>query len=90
MKASVYETLAKQVPPGPRQDAALRTFISFLEHSYSLVENRNEWFAEFQFALPRISRASTPKDANRVLSEMVRSTNPVVSLYAQAEQLVPR
>lgn len=73
---------------GPDRDAVLSAYLAWLsQNSYQIV-HRVEWFYPVNAMILRaFGDARTMKSAIR---ELLSSKDPVISLYAQLEQLVPR
>jgi hypothetical protein len=83
MKSQVYLQLVQLVPPGKARDNALGNHRSFLEQSWFQIENHNFWFTDVALLL------KDTRDREWRLSELSRSANPVIALYAQLEKLIP-
>ncbi|HLK62962.1 MAG TPA: hypothetical protein VKU19_05960 [Bryobacteraceae bacterium] len=85
--SETLSTLASLVPPGPARDNAMGNYRTFLETRYAVTENRNLWFTQVNRMLKAAVHAEDSKERAWILSELSRSTNPIIALYAKIEAL---
>jgi hypothetical protein len=84
-KCVVYQALLQMIPPGPRRDQILETFMSFVGNSNLQQESPVEWFKHVQSMLNRV-RDTNSVEAGKVLEALGASGNPVLALYAALER----
>jgi hypothetical protein len=88
MKADALNALATLAPPGPARERAMEDYRSFLEDYYYSIDNSNLWFTMFRHMLYTARFSSEPKNKLWILSELARSTNPVIAFYAKLETTI--
>lgn len=88
-KTRFYSQLLELVPAGPDRDLVLGTLLAWLQQSQGYQrEHAAEWFYPVNALIIRaFAESATMKTT---LRELRRSADPVISLYAQLEQLLPR
>jgi len=81
--AQAYAQIASLVPPGPERENAMGVFLNFLETRYAAVRSRNLWFVFVRDMLGQARRTKDSKEREWILGRLGRSSNPVISLYAE-------
>ena len=76
------------MPNGPDRAAILRGFLDFLQRNSFQRESRLEWFLPVNSMVARVSL--DPAGMGDLLRDLSNSPDPIISLYAALEQLVPR
>ena len=74
-------------PPGPDREKVLRRLVGFLGSSSFQQESVLEWYAQVQRTASSV-RALGPEATARFLSELERSGNPILNLYAVAAKVI--
>jgi hypothetical protein len=87
-KCSVYSELFSLVPNGSDREMLVRANLGYLKQSSQAAASRIEWFYPVNLLIVRI--ALDPLGLGPLLEDLRKSGDPVVSLYARLEQLVPR
>jgi uncharacterized protein (DUF2147 family) len=85
MKADALNLLATLAPPSPMRDKAMEEYIDFLENYSPSIQNVNLWFTMFRHMLYTARFSDDPRDKSWILSELARSSDPIISLYAKLE-----
>ena len=87
-KSSTYEDLLNETPAGPLHDLLLSSLLAWLEQTDYRGGHRVEWF----YAVNKlIVHAFADRAANAAtVRELRRSEDPVISLYADLELMLPR
>lgn len=87
-KCLLYTNLIGLVPNGRERDSVLRSLLAFLKQNSFQNENRIEWFYAVNSLLARV--ATDPRGLAQLAAEMRECDDPVISLYASLEGLIPR
>lgn len=87
-KCFLFTNLVGLAPDGPERDAVLRSLLGFLKQNGFQNEDRIEWFYPVNSLLARV--AAEPRGMAQIAAEMRACDDPVISLYANLERLVPR
>ncbi|MGA8153134.1 MAG: hypothetical protein WB952_19440 [Terriglobales bacterium] len=88
MKADALNRLAVFPPPGPIRDKAMEEYRDFLETFYPSIQNPNLWFTMFRHMLYTARFSDDAKDKAWILSELARSSNPIIAFYATLESRI--
>jgi hypothetical protein len=88
MKADALNVLATLAPPGPAREKAMEDYRAFLEDYYYSIDNSNLWFTMFRHMLYTARFSDDPKNKLWILSELERSSNPVIAFYAELETTI--
>jgi len=83
LMAQAYAQIASLVPPGAERENAMGVFLNFLETRYAAVKSRNLWFVFVREMLGQARRTKDPVERAWILDHLARSSNPVISLYAE-------
>jgi hypothetical protein len=75
-------------PPGPDRGKVLRRLVAFLGSSSLQQESVLEWYAQVHRTASSV-RALGPEATATFLSELERSGNPILNLYAVAARVIP-
>ena len=84
-KADFLDLLATLPPPGARREAAMQDYREFMEEYYPSVQNPNLWFTMLRHMLYTARFSEDAEERAWILSELARSSNPIVVLYANLE-----
>jgi hypothetical protein len=79
-KTRFCSQLFSLAPGGPERDLILRTLLAWLQTNNYQRDHRAEWFFPVNALILQPS----------LQGELRRSPDPVIALYAQIEQLLPR
>lgn len=86
-KTRFYGELFGQAPDGPDRDLLLNTLLNWLQNNAYAHDHRVEWFYAVNTLIIRAFSDGRVQSTPRALRE---SSDPVIALYAQLEQLLPR
>jgi hypothetical protein len=87
-KAVIYKDLIELSPPGPQRSRIIESYVGFLGLNDFQAQNRIEWFWQFHLLLGGI-RISGLESRPEVVQMFEKSRDPILSLYARLEQLLP-
>ena len=87
-KSRFYTELFHQTPSGPQRDLLLSTLLGWLQQSGYQHNHRAEWFYPVNALI--IRTFADPAGMQATMRDLRRSSDPVIALYAQLEQLLPR
>jgi hypothetical protein len=87
-KCGLYSQLFDALPNGPDRDAVLNALLGWLERSDYQREHRVEWFYPVNLLI--IRAFADPVGMKTTARELRNAADPVISLYAQLEQALPR
>ena len=87
-KVLLYNELLSISPAGEARDAVLHAELSYLIASHKDAANRTEWFLPLNGLLARTTL--DPAGFAALRTEMLKSSDPIVALYARLETLAPR
>jgi hypothetical protein len=87
-KAAAMTALLRTTPPGPERDKLMRQAVTFLAGSTFRQESPLEWYAQVQTTASAVKELS-PGEYNKLLTEMERSGDPVLALYAISARILP-
>ena len=87
-KSRFYGDLFYVAPNGPERDLLLSTLLAWLQRSGYQRDHRAEWFYPVNTLI--IHAFADPVGMKTTIRELRRSSDPVIALYAQLEQLLPR
>ncbi|HXM45424.1 MAG TPA: hypothetical protein VN924_29575 [Bryobacteraceae bacterium] len=87
-KSRFYGDLFYVAPDGPDRDLLLSTMLAWLQENGYRREHPAEWFYPVNMLL--IHAFADPAGMKTAIRELRRSPDPVITLYAQLEQLLPR
>jgi hypothetical protein len=88
VKSRFYGDLFDVIPHGPARDTVLRSLLGWLERNNYQRDHRVEWFYPVNLLI--IRTFADPKGMQATLNELRKSADPIVALYAQLEQVLPR
>jgi hypothetical protein len=80
MVSESYELLAAKAPPGTQRAAVMARYLNFMETQYPRIASRNLWFTQ-------LKSQWRSKDA-WIVEQLVKSSNPVMSLYARVNRRI--
>jgi hypothetical protein len=83
-----YSDLLGVAPSGPNRDAVVTALLAWLPLNPYQRDHRAEWFYPVNALIARAF--ADPRTMQALIAELRKSPDPVVSLYAQLEQLLPR
>jgi len=83
-----YCDLFNVAPNGPERDLLLSTLLTWLQRNGYQRDHRAEWFYPVNTLL--IHAFADPVGMKTTIRELRRSPDPVIALYTQLEQLLPR
>jgi len=86
LKAFFYVRLFQLPVAGPAQRMALGSALHFLERQYNTLQSRDLWFQLYLQVFG--TRRTDDADYVWVTDQLVHSPNPIISVYAQLEQLL--
>ncbi len=87
--ATALTAALRVAPSGPTdREKVLRQLVAFLRSSSLQQESLLEWYAQVQRTASSV-RALGPEATARFLSELERSGNPILNLYAVAARVIP-
>jgi hypothetical protein len=87
-KSRSYGDLFALSPNGPERDLLLSTLLAWLQQNGYQNEHRVEWFYAVNTLL--IHAFADPVGMKTTIRDLQRSADPVIALYTQLEQLLPR
>ena len=87
-KSRFYSELFNLAPNGPERDLLLSTLLTWLQQNGYQRDHRAEWFYPVNALI--IHAFADPVGIKATVRELRRSADPVIALYAQLEQLLPR
>lgn len=87
-KTRFYSELFNLIPNGPERDMVLGTLLAWLQQNDYQRDQRAEWFYAVNMLLAHAF--GDPGGMKATVRELRRSQDPVIALYAQLEQLLPR
>jgi hypothetical protein len=87
-KAAIFSDLLNLAPPGAASEGVLRGLMDFLVQGREQAASRTEWFLPLNALLART--VLDPSGFGAFAAEMRKSSDPVVSVYARLDSLVPR
>lgn len=87
-KSRFYGELFNLAPNGPERDLLLSTLLAWLQQNGYQRDHRAEWFYPVNALI--IQAYADPVGMKTTMRELRRSADPVIALYAQLEQLLPR
>lgn len=87
-KCLFYSDVMNLVPNSADRLAVLRSFLDFLKQNSFQRENRIEWFLPVNSLIARVSL--DPVGLSDLLRDLRNSGDPVITLYTQLEERVPR
>jgi hypothetical protein len=79
MVSESYEMLAEKAPPGKARESATVRYLNFMETHYPDIESHNLWFTQWHEQW----RSKDPW----MVEQLMRSSNPVIALYAKVQKL---
>jgi hypothetical protein len=88
IKSRFYRDLFEVIPRGPARDTALRSLLGWLEQNNYQRDHRVEWFYPVNLLI--IRAFADPAGMKATMRELRNSADPVIALYAQLEQVLPR
>jgi hypothetical protein len=88
VKSQFYGDLFNLTPHGPERDVLLRTMLAWLQENGYRREHRVEWFYPVNTLIVHLF--ADPLDLKATARELRLCADPVIALYAQLEQLMPR
>jgi hypothetical protein len=83
-----YGDLYNLTPMGPERDIVLSAMLGFLQMNNYQHDYRMEWFYPVNALIIRVF--ADPMGMKGTMKELRNSLDPVIALYAQLEQLLPR
>jgi hypothetical protein len=87
-KSHLYGVLFEVAPNGAERDLLLSTLLAWLQQNGYQRDHRAEWFYPVNRLI--ILAFADPVGMRATIQELRRSSDPVIALYAQLEQLLPR
>jgi hypothetical protein len=87
-KGRFYSELFNLTPNGPGRDLVLSTLLGWLQQNGYQRDHRVEWFYPVNALI--VQAFGDAAGMKTTVRELRRSTDPVISLYTQLEQLLPR
>ena len=87
-KSDFYDELFERAPKGPERGALLTSLLTWLQQNGYQRDHRVEWFYPVNTLL--IQAFADPHGMQTTIRELLNSPDPVVSFYAQLEQMLPR
>jgi hypothetical protein len=87
-KSRFYSELFNLTPNGPERDLLLSTLLAWLQQNGHQRDHRAEWFYPVNALI--IQAFADPVGMKTTVRELRRSADPVIALFAQLEQLLPR
>jgi hypothetical protein len=87
-KSQFYGVLFEVTPNGVERDLLLRTLLAWLQQNGYQREHRAEWFYPVNRLI--IQAFADPVGMKAAIGDLLRSSDPVIALDAQLEQLLPR
>jgi hypothetical protein len=87
-KSRFYSDLFNLAPIGPERDLLLGALFAWLQQNDYQCGHRVEWFYPVNTLI--VHAFADPVGMKSTVLELRRSADPVISLYAQLEQLAPR
>ena len=87
-KSRFYSELFNLAPDGPERDLLLSTLLAWLQQNGYQRDHRVEWFYPVNALI--IHAFADPLGMKATMRELRRSSDPVIALFAQLEQLLPR
>lgn len=87
-KSRFYGDLFNLAPAGPERDLLLATLLSWLQGNAYRYDHSVEWFYPVNTLI--IHAFADPVAMQRTVRDLRRCADPVIALYAQLEQLLPR
>lgn len=87
-KGRFYSELFNLTPSGPGRDLVLTVLLGWLRQNGYQRDHRVEWFYPVNALI--IQAFSDPAGMNTTVRELRRSNDPVIALYTQLEQMLPR
>ena len=87
-KSRFYSDLFDVAPRGPDRDMLLSALLTWLEQNNYAREHRAEWFYPVNVLI--IRTFADPLGMQSTMRDLRNSTDPVISLEAQLEQILPR
>ncbi len=87
-KCTFYTELASLTPDSHLQETTLRALLDYLQRSRDHAYARIEWLLPVNMLIGRM--ALDPHGLGRLGEDFVRSTDPVIAMYAQLEIAAPR
>ena len=87
-KTRFYSELFELAPKGPDRDLLLSTLLGWLQQNGYQREHRVEWFYPVDALI--VHAFADPVGMQAAVRELRRSADPVIALYADLEQLLPR
>jgi hypothetical protein len=87
-KSQFYGILFEVAPNGAERDLLLRTLLAWLQQNGYQRDHRAEWFYPVNRMI--IQAFADPVGMKTTIAELRRSSDPVIALDAQLEQLLPR
>jgi hypothetical protein len=87
-KSRFYSELFDLAPNGPERELLLATLLTWLQQDGYRHDHRAEWFYPVNELI--VQAFADPLAMKTTVRELLRSADPVIALYAQLEQLLPR
>jgi len=87
-KSQFYGVLFEVTPNGAERDLLLRALLGWLQQNGYQRDHPAEWFYPVNRLI--IQAFADPVGMKAAIAELRRSPDPVIALYAQLEQLLPR
>jgi len=87
-KSQFYGILFDVTPNGPERDLLLSTLLGWLQQNGYQRDHRAEWFYPVNTLI--IRAFADPVGMKATVQELRRCADPVIALYAELEQLLPR
>jgi len=86
--ATALTAALRVAPSGPDREKVLGQLVAFLRSSSLQQESVLEWYAQVQRTASSV-RTLGPEATARFLSELERSGNPILNLYAEEARIIP-
>jgi hypothetical protein len=87
-KSHFYDQLFNVLPAGPDRDLVQNSLLAWLQNSDYERDHHVEWFYPVNVLI--IRAFADPAGLKTTVRELRNAANPVISLYAQLEQVLPR
>ena len=84
----LHDDLAILAPPGPIRERAMSSYLAILEQRYADIEIHNLWFTQFRQMLYQARFSEDAREKQWILNSLVRSSNPIIALYAKLEMVL--
>ncbi len=87
-KSRFYTQLFSLAPEGPERDLVLSALLAFVQQNAYARDHRAEWFYPVNALI--VQAFSNPAAMKTTVRDLRRCADPVIAMYAQLEQLLPR